>query len=692
MAKARAVFDQVHAAEGVTAVLLTGRQRPWDRERLVKECSPRITVGWRGQKRPDQEPLRPTVVVATQCIEVGANLDLDVLVTESAPWDSLVQRLGRVNRVGAAPPAPAAPVLVVHAEGTNTDPVYGEPRTATWEWLTGRVPPKTWKTERAATVGFAELRELPGLDVSPLALRQLRPPIGTRSEHQPAPILFPQHLEGWVRTGPVPIPDAPIAPFLHGFDDRLPAVRVIWRGDLTEPGPDGEVDTKSWTEAVTTIPPRAEEELELPLAAVRAWLHRQPPIPVADDEIPIIGDEDGKRTDQQRQRPAVRIGRRKDEPEIVQPRQLRPDDRIVVPATYGGLDEFGWAPTSTTAALDIADVVAREQPVIRLNRDTLLPVVRHVIDEDHAKQIEALLDALDQEIPDNEALDDLPGEVPKERPGDSLGAVLFDLVEAVTPLLGEQSIAPRRLTARPSPAAPPAARLLLTAAGGRRATDSTATGSSVSERPVLLAAHHDEVGKLAALFARGLRLPEPLVDSLQQAAAWHDLGKLDPRFQTILFTGSTLDADGALLAGEPRAKSGIDPADRRARRAAHRASGYPEGGRHEALSAALVRHRLASTETSLDAELVEHLVAAHHGHSRPLLPPVADPRRPREVEVPEWGLTVPLPDDYGIDWTSPRRFRRLCDRYGIWGLALLETIVRLADIACSAGEYREKST
>jgi len=681
VAKARAVFDQVQAVEGVSAVLLTGRQRPWDRDRLVTEWAPRITVGWRGQ-----EPLGPTVVVATQCIEVGANLDLDALVTESAPWDSLVQRLGRVNRVGKAPPAP---VLVVHAEGAKADPVYGEPRTATWQWLTGLVPPRTWKTERSATVGFAELRELPGLDVSPLALRGLGHPAGTSSEPRDAPILFPQHLEGWVRTGPIPIPDAPIAPFLHGFDDSRPTVRVIWRADLTEPGPDGEVDEEAWTEAVTTIPPRAEEELELPLAAVRAWLRRQPPVPLTDDETSAVGDDDGKRTDQQRQRLAVRIGQHTEEHKIAQPWQLRPDDRIVVPAAYGGLDEFGWAPTSTAAVLDIADVVARRRPVIRLNRDTLLPIVRHVIDQDHAKQVETLLDALDQEIPDDAALDDLPGEVPKKHPGDEqpLAGLLFDLAAAVTPLLGRQVPIPRRLTARPNPAARPAARLLLTAAGGRRAADSTAIGSSVSERPVLLAVHHDEVGELAALFAAKLRLPKQLIKAVHQAAAWHDLGKLDRRFQIILFAGSATDADGALLAGEPRAKSGIDPADRRTRRAAHHASGYPDGGRHEALSAALVRHRLASTGASLDAELVEHLVAAHHGHSRPLLPPVADPHRPREVEVPDWNLTVPLPDDYGIDWTNPRRFRRLCDRYGIWGLALLETIVRLADIACSAGEY-----
>ncbi len=686
VAKARAIFEQVSHAEGVDAVLLTGRQRPWDRDRLVTKWSPRITVGWRNRTHVDDEPLRPTIVVATQCIEVGANLDLDALVTESAPWDSLVQRLGRVNRIGAGPPAT---VLVVHAEGTNADPVYGEPRTATWQWLSNLVPPRTWKTERAAMSGFAEVRDLPGLDVSPLALGGLRPPDDTRSAPRPAPFLFPQHLEGWVRTAPVPIPDAPVAPFLHGFDDRRPAVRVIWRADLTAPGTDGVVQETAWQEAVATIPPRAEEELELPLVAVRAWLRHQSAIPLADDDAPIQEDT-GRIT--KPQRPALRISKNDERPVIVQPGQLVSDDRIVVPAAYGGLDEFGWAPASTAAVLDIADVIARRRPVIRLNRATLLPVVRHVVDEEHAKHVEVLLDALDQALPDDESLDDLPRVLPTRYPTgeDSLASTLADLAEALSPLIGEQRAVPRRLTARSVPGARPAARLLLTGAAGRRATDSTAGGSSASEQPVLLDVHHHEVGSLADLFARGLRLPEPLVASVRQAAAWHDLGKLDRRFQAVLFGGSAMDADSALLTGEYRAKSGIDPADRRARQTA-RDSGYPDGGRHEALSAALVRYRLAGTDMPLDTELVEHLVAAHHGHSRPLLPSVHDPNRPHDVEVPEWGLTVPLPDDYTVDWTGPRRFRRLCARYGIWGLALLETIVRLADIACSAGEYREES-
>jgi CRISPR-associated endonuclease/helicase Cas3 len=49
---------------------------------------------------------RPILLVATQVVEVSLNLDLDVLFSEPAPLEALVQRFGRVNRKRRADSAP----------------------------------------------------------------------------------------------------------------------------------------------------------------------------------------------------------------------------------------------------------------------------------------------------------------------------------------------------------------------------------------------------------------------------------------------------------------------------------------------------------------------------------------------------------------------------------------------------------
>lgn len=43
------------------------------------------------------------VVVSTQCVEAGVDLDMDEAVRDFAPWDSLLQVCGRVNRFGKKP-------------------------------------------------------------------------------------------------------------------------------------------------------------------------------------------------------------------------------------------------------------------------------------------------------------------------------------------------------------------------------------------------------------------------------------------------------------------------------------------------------------------------------------------------------------------------------------------------------------
>jgi CRISPR-associated endonuclease/helicase Cas3 len=93
-------------------VLLHGRFNSRDRlqkERLVLQAS-----GARSAVR------RPIVLVATQVVEVSLDIDLDVIYSDPAPLDALVQRFGRVNRRRLRPWAP----VYVFAEPADGQGVY----------------------------------------------------------------------------------------------------------------------------------------------------------------------------------------------------------------------------------------------------------------------------------------------------------------------------------------------------------------------------------------------------------------------------------------------------------------------------------------------------------------------------------------------------------------------------------------
>ncbi|TAK34932.1 MAG: CRISPR-associated helicase Cas3' [Saprospiraceae bacterium] len=80
--RAQEVFDFLKQVAGDDSILLHGAFNGEDRsekERLLKENPPQLLVG-------------------TQAIEVSLDIDYDVIYTELAPLDALLQRFGRVNR------------------------------------------------------------------------------------------------------------------------------------------------------------------------------------------------------------------------------------------------------------------------------------------------------------------------------------------------------------------------------------------------------------------------------------------------------------------------------------------------------------------------------------------------------------------------------------------------------------------
>jgi CRISPR-associated endonuclease/helicase Cas3 len=94
--RARSLFNRLSAVwpNDDRLLLLHARFRPRDR---------------RATERRLQEPAPPgsRIVVSTQVLEAGVDLDAQALFTEVCPWPSLVQRLGRLNRRGELSGAPA---------------------------------------------------------------------------------------------------------------------------------------------------------------------------------------------------------------------------------------------------------------------------------------------------------------------------------------------------------------------------------------------------------------------------------------------------------------------------------------------------------------------------------------------------------------------------------------------------------
>jgi CRISPR-associated endonuclease/helicase Cas3 len=207
---------------------------------------------------------------------------------------------------------------------------------------------------------------------------------------------------------------------------------------------------------------------------------------------------------------------------------------------------------------------------------------------------------------------------------------------------------------------------------------------AVATVEVSLRSHLDGVARWASQFAKAVGLPHHLVADIETAARLHDIGKTDRRFQAMLRGGNRwLAATVELLA-----KSGGAPRSVAERRRIREECGYPDGGRHELLSV-----RLAEQAEPLlagrDRDLVLHLIASHHGNCRPFAPVVIDPietepsmahARIAQVVLESGALEAHVVTALErLDSGIATRFWLLNRRYGWWGLAFLEALLRVAD-------------
>jgi CRISPR-associated endonuclease/helicase Cas3 len=356
-------------------------------------------------------------------------------------------------------------------------------------------------------------------------------------------------------------------------------------------------------------------------------------------------------------------------------REVFPGCTLIVRASEGGCDEFGWNPEQKTPVRDIADFCYNRQP----RRRPRLRLSSHVLASWHwpAADSPALLGI-------QELLKDYLAAQREESEASAGIAAILAALKPLTPPDSDLSAAVRALLAAPENADidfyPDFSGLVVTAKTSEDPRDDT--DESLFFRAVTLASHTTHVRRVTAEFVSHLGLAA-FGHDLDVAAEAHDLGKSDGRFQAMLYGGRERLPHESLLAKSDSRSAG-------ARRWAALLAGWPAGERHEFVSAALLAGSERARADSADWELVIHLVGAHHGFGRPFPPLVRDGSAVL-VKAAFRGEPLACLSDHrlyslGSGWVD--RFWLLVARYGYWGLAFLESILRRGD--CVASRMEEK--
>lgn len=280
----------------VEILLLTGRTRAREgnatRRRILDPESGAPAT------RDPAPRARHLVVVATQTLEVGADVDFELLATEACGVRALTQRLGRLNRLGRWADAEARYVHAPPKPNRGFDvewPVYGAEPLTVLERL-----------KNSAADGSVELGPSRVSDV-------LGPPLDDSGR---APEVMPGLLWEWAKTSQPPLGEAPVEPFFSGLAQPDRRVAICWRAHVPEQG------DRIWPRV------REDETIDVPLSEVREVLSARPSVlRLASDRVAI---------------------------EMLTADELRPGDTVVIPVDAGLMDDHGWAPEATSTVVDSA--------------------------------------------------------------------------------------------------------------------------------------------------------------------------------------------------------------------------------------------------------------------------------------------------------------------------------------------------
>lgn len=231
--RATAVFQALQAE-------LRNETPPVDLRLVHSRFRPAERAGWREEflRRDSPTPEAGRIVVATQVIEAGVDLDARLLVTELAPWPSLVQRFGRAARTGG------------NAEVVVLDPGFKEDRES------APYPVQGLASARAVLADLA--------DVSPLSLERFEEEAGSKRleslyPYDPPHLLLRREVDDLFDTTPdLTGADLDISRYIRSGDERDCTVAWVRTDTDEQPGPD--------------LQPGRESLCPVPFLRARTWL------------------------------------------------------------------------------------------------------------------------------------------------------------------------------------------------------------------------------------------------------------------------------------------------------------------------------------------------------------------------------------------------------------------------------------
>ncbi len=637
--------------------------------------------------------VRSAFLIATSAGEVGVDLDADHMVCDLVAWERMVQRLGRVNRRGDgdskvvvvvdSEPAPSDGMTKAFEkrEASNAAKRHIDELTNRLSELQGEKAPvpkgqkKTADDKAAAEKRKQAERELKNsistcqkrikafkdADAKAVArheaaaaqhraLRALLAAVGEKGSLSPDALLTLRNrrdladalraattvealrpeltralVDAWSLTSLDEHPGRPeVDPWLRGFrPNDPPQTTVVWRRHLPVRA-DGSLDAKAAKRFFEAAPPHTSEQLETETHIVLEWL--------IERAATVNGAADGA---------------------------LLEAERVVAIALGGRGEPAGWRTLSQIAAAKSKGKnenkeakKAREQGVKELEK--LLVGATLVIDA----RLGGLTDGLLCEQTNTTA----------EASDDGLTTCLARPDVAEVPVTGfrirvlgtrEEDESAWRMTPGSGWVrrhlfvtsvvdGEPSAALAIDGWAGDAANEEE---RAEADRPQQLDEHQSWAEDCARQIAQRLGIETERANLLALAARLHDEGKRAARWQRAF--KSPID-------GRPYAKT-KGPID----------FDLLDGYRHELGSLPYVEaHNDFKALGTDDQDFVLHLIAAHHGFARPLIGTSGCDDAPPSI-VEERARAVAL------------RFARLSRRWGPWGLAWWEALLRSADQTAS---------